>query len=169
MSMIILSITPPTVDDDSSQSVITVECSTMSAEQIIDRGGLDSEQSQTYSLPSTYLSSHLNKTRGAAAFFPQGLTVRVWATVSLTRHIGLCSTKGFLWSWHSSILTCSFKSETLTSSLCHHRYQHCGREREGGRFAFIHAQLLGVEDEGWLLIQMLDSEIKWRGSSLTAE
>lgn len=50
----------------------------MSAEPAADGGGLDSQQSQTDSLPSTYLSSHLNKTRAAAAAsFLRGRAVRL--------------------------------------------------------------------------------------------
>lgn len=41
----------------------------MSTDQTTDRRGMDHEQSPTDSLPSTYLSSHLNKTRAA----PSGL------------------------------------------------------------------------------------------------
>lgn len=67
------------------------------------------------SLPSTYLFSYLNKTRAAAASSPQGCAARA----ELQSHYpDILASVVQRTSSGAETRTCSFKTETLTSSRC---------------------------------------------------
>lgn len=130
--------------------------SEQSEQSRLQRGGRTVPQSQTGSLPSTYLSSHLNKTRAAEASFPQGRAVRAWTTVSLSRRIGLRGTESFLWSRLARLKLKRRHPRRVPSSI-----SASGRRGRGRRGGQHRCSLSWAEGEARCSIHPSWSQFSW--------
>lgn len=123
----------------------------MSAEQTEEGWTVD----KAASLPSTYLFSYLNKTRTAAASSPQG---RAAQAEPQSHYPDILASAVQRASSGADTQMCSFKAETLTSSMCAIiDISDCRAERRGLDFYSRAAAAFRAE---WK--RRDDSDVGWR-------